>query len=79
MIKLFNRDSITFLNEKWDVIKGNVKIKHIPRNNELIFLPEYNRYFRVINVIYNFTERQNIFVILEDYTGDLSLLEKKIK
>ena len=73
---MFKKYSVTFLSEKWDVIKDGVKIKHIPRTNELVFLPEHNKYFRVVNVIYNFTGKQNIFIIIEEYTDDYALLEK---
>ena len=79
MIWIFKKYSVTFLNEKWEVVREGVKIKHIPRANELVFLPEHNKYFRVANVIHNFNGEQNIFIIIEEYTDDFTLLEKQKK
>jgi hypothetical protein len=79
MINWFKRHSVSILDEKWNVIKENVKIKHIPRTHELIFLEETNKYYRVVNIIYNFQGGQGIYIIIEEYTDDFALLEKTEK
>ena len=79
-MKIFNwfkKKNVTVLDEKWNVVKDNVKITHIPRTHELIFLEEKNRYYRVVNVIFNFTNQQSIYIVIEEYTDDFGLSEKK--
>jgi hypothetical protein len=75
----FKKYSATILDEKWNVIKKKVKLKFIPRTHELIFLEETNKYYRVINVVYNFKNIQGIYIIIEEYTDDFALLDKQKK
>lgn len=78
MINWFKRNSVSLLNEKWEVIKANISVKHIPRTHEVIFLSDLDKYFRVCNVIYNFEKRgQGIFIIIEEYVDDDALRKKK--
>lgn len=75
MINLFKRHSISFLNKNWESIIGkNRTVKYIPREGELIFIEETNRYYRVLNVIYYLNRKQGVFVIIEEF-GDP--IEKK--
>ena len=75
MINLFKRHSISFLNKNWESIIGkNRRVKYIPREGELIFIEETNRYYRVLNVIYYLNRKQGVFVIIEEF-GDP--IEKK--
>lgn len=68
---MFKKHSVSFLNEKWEVLRGNIKLTHLPRAHELVYLPEYNKYFRVANVIHNFeSKKQGVFVIIEQYTDN---------
>ncbi len=67
MRNLFRRNRITFLNENWEVIKQGVRVKSIPRADELVYLPEHIKYFRVLNVVYNFDGKQEIFIIIEEH------------
>ena len=78
MIKLFKKShtkkyTITFLNEKWETLKTCNSIEFIPRAHEIIYLPEFEKYFRVVNVVYNFTKVQGVFIIIEEYTDDFEL------
>lgn len=79
MINWFKKYSVTILDEKWNVVREKVKVKHIPRTHELIFLPEHNKYYRVVNIVYNFTKIQGIYIVIEEYTDDFAILEKKNK
>ncbi len=70
MFNLFKRHSISFLNKSWEpIISQNRKVKYIPREGELIFIEETNRYYRVLNVIYYLNSNQGVFVIIEEF-GD---------
>ena len=62
---MFNKKIIiTLLNENWCVIK-NLKCLVIPRNGEYIYVDELKQYYSVINVVYNFTPEQSLFVIVK--------------
>lgn len=70
MINLFKQHSISFLNKNWEpIIAKNRKVKFIPREGELIFIEETNRYYRVLNVVYYLNKKQGVFVIIEEF-GD---------
>jgi hypothetical protein len=64
--------SITLINESWEQIKTTIKLAHIPRKDELIYLEEFEKYFKVINVIHNITKKHGIFLVIQEY------LEKKV-
>ena len=76
-ISLFKKTSVTLLDEKWNVLKSNVKFKFIPRIYELIYLSSENGYYRVVNVVYNIDNNVDTYVVIEKYTDDFKLIEKK--
>jgi hypothetical protein len=78
MFKWFKKHEVTILDEKWNIVKQSMKVTAIPRTHELIFLTEYDKYYRVVNVVYNFSDTQHIYVIIEEYTDDFNILEKKV-
>ena len=78
MFNWFKTFNVTILDEKWTIVKDNVKIKFIPRTHELIFLEEDNKSYKVINVIYNIKNGQDVYIVIEQYTDDVGLIEKKI-
>jgi len=61
---MFNRNSISILNSNWEPIMMNLKVKSIPRRDELIYLND--KYHEVINVIHMIKEKQDIFVIIRE-------------
>jgi hypothetical protein len=69
------RYRVNFLDEKWNSIKLNVKVDFIPRTHELVYLN--STYYRVANVIHNVDKSAEVYVIIELYTDDLNLLDKK--
>lgn len=79
-MNLFKKYKISFLNEKWEVVKNAVWVNAIPRMHEIIYLRDEETYFRVVNVVYNIhNNKQNIFIIIEQYLDDDALIEKKLK
>lgn len=64
---MFSKYTITLMNSEWDVMLPDLKVKHIPREGELIFLDSEKTYYKVITVIHNITKIHNIFVIIEKY------------
>ncbi len=73
------RYKINFLDEKWVPIKVSVKFDFIPRTHELVFIN--SKYYRVVNVIHNLetcvTQTVGVYIIIELYSDDLKLLNKK--
>ena len=63
-MNLFRKHSVTVLDEKWEPIFLVVKVKHIPRAGEMIYL-EDKKYYRVINVVHNIGKKQGIFLVVE--------------
>jgi hypothetical protein len=64
---MFGKYNISIMNNAWEMIIPRLKVKHIPRNGELIYLNDLEQYYRVLNVIHNITKKQEIFVIVENY------------
>jgi len=60
---------ITFLNEKWEPMRS-IKLKTVPRRDEFIFFDDEQKYFRVINVVYQVGKKHNIVVILSEFTNE---------
>ena len=61
--KFFKKRSITLLDEKWNVIKPNIKVKYIPRCGELIYMEDITLYYEVINVIHYINNNEGIFIV----------------
>lgn len=59
---------ITFLNEKWEVLK-EAKLKVIPRTNEFIYLDD--KYFRIICVVHQIAKKHNIIVMVKEFSFEL--------
>ena len=73
---MFNKkNKISFLNEKWELMASDVKLKYLPRIHELIYLNSV--YYRVANIGHNIGHTQDIYIIIEEYTDDYNLFEKK--
>lgn len=62
--------SVSLINEKWEIISGReiVKVEHLPRAGELIYLSDVDTYFEVVNVIHNlYPKVQGIFLVIKEY------------
>jgi hypothetical protein len=64
---MFGKYKISIMNNAWEMIIPRIRVKHIPRGGELIYLTDLEQYYRVLNVIHNITNKQEIFVIVENY------------
>lgn len=58
--------TVSILDSKWNVVKNNIKILAIPRQDELIYMDD--KYVRVLNIIHMLTEKARIFIVVEDLT-----------
>lgn len=68
----FKSHSVSILNKQWHPIK-DIKVKHIPRYGEYIYLEEKNQYYVVLNVVYNINKKQGIFIIVEEHGNEQPL------
>jgi len=75
MINLFKRTSISILDKDWKPIKQGVKLKHIPRYDEIVWIEETHQYYKVLNVVYYLNKKQGIFIIV----GEMDNKSLKIK
>jgi len=55
--------NVSIIDGKWLPIKRNVKLTCIPRIDEFIYLNEI--YYRVVSVIHQLVEKQEIIVVVE--------------
>lgn len=62
---MFKKYNVSLMNEKWEMIIENLKVKHIPRISEFIYLDKEGQYYKVMNVIHNMTNKHEIFIIVE--------------
>lgn len=74
---MFNRIRVNIIDEQWNTLKTNFKLKVIPRIHELMYLSDIEKYYRVVNVIHNINDKQNITVVIEEYTDDYGLKDNK--
>ena len=65
MFGLFRKYSVSILDEKWVQIKDVIRVQHIPRKDEFIYLDNGQQYYRVLNVIHYLNGKQGIFIIVE--------------
>lgn len=63
----FNRYSVSILDSSWNVMRPKVKVEHVPRIDELIYLESDSTYYQVKTVVHNINKRQGVFVIVEKY------------
>lgn len=69
-----NKNSVTLLDEKWNVVVTNMKFNTLPRIDELIFMPKEQKYYSVINVIYNMYQPVETYLIVEPHSNDNNLI-----
>ncbi len=60
---------VTFLNEKWEPFK-TLNVKMVPHINEFIYFDDVQKYYRVINVVHQFSKKQKIIVIISEFSFD---------
>jgi hypothetical protein len=59
-----NKSEIIISDEKFNIIKNNVKLKNIPREGELIFFDDKKDYWLVLKIIHNISFKNIIWVIV---------------
>jgi hypothetical protein len=56
--------SVSLLNRDWSVIQDVIKVVHVPRRGEIIYIDSVG-YLQVVNIVHNIQSKQGIFVIVE--------------
>lgn len=77
IFNIFKKYRVSFLDEKWKMMKEDVKLDIIPRIHEIIYIVDESKYYRVVNIVHNFTKKQEIYVVIEEYTDDYALFKEK--
>jgi len=62
----FNRSKtrIIISDEKFGIIKDNVKLKYIPKEGEFLFFGKESQYWVVFKVIHNISKKNTIWVVV---------------
>lgn len=69
LIMFETKYTVSILDSKWVPIKRNLKLKVIPRRDELIYLDE--QYFEVLNVVHRLNTKQDIFIIINELAKEI--------
>lgn len=56
--------TVSILDSKWQPVKRGLKLSVVPRQGEFIFMD--GKYFNVLNLVHTLSDKQEIFVIIED-------------
>lgn len=69
---------VTLLDEKWQTIKSDVKLLAIPKQDELMYIEEFKKYYRIMYVIHHLHPKHNVVLVLKEFTHDIkvNLLKK---
>jgi len=69
---------VTLLDDKWQMIKSNVNLSAIPKQDELMYIDEFEKYYRIMYVIHHLHPKHNVVLVLREFTHDIKVnLEKK--
>lgn len=63
-----NKYTVTLLNSKWIPLKRNINLSIIPRRDEFIYFD--GKYYQVLNIIHKLNEKQDIFIIVDEYVKE---------
>lgn len=61
------RYSVSVLNSNWEVMIPVIKLEHLPRMDELIYLESNEEYYQVKTVVHNINKKQGVFIIVEKF------------
>ena len=59
------------MDEKWHILKPNIKVKRIPRFGELIYLGDLKIYYKVLNVIHYVNGNEGVFIVIQEYKPEM--------
>lgn len=62
----FNKSKtrVIISDEKFGIIRDNVKLNHIPRDGEFIFFDKESQYWVVLKVVHNISKKNTIWVVV---------------
>ena len=61
---MFNKSRIIISDPNFNIVKDNLKLERIPREGEFIFFNSETNYWVVQKVIYNISNKNNIWIII---------------
>jgi hypothetical protein len=75
LIMFKKKYNISIIDSKWNVIKRNLELGFIPRNDEFIFYDD--TYYKVLNVIHRVNSTQEIFIVVEKLENEFKLIDSE--
>jgi hypothetical protein len=70
-----NKNNVVLMDSKWTPIKLNVKFKNIPNKGEFLYFNE--KYHKVLSIIHQLTNKQTIYVVVEEFNEIEAKFSKK--
>ena len=69
---------VTLLDDKWQIIKDKVPLSSIPKQDELMYIDEFKKYYRIMYVIHHLQPKHNVLLVLREFSHDIKVnLQKK--
>ena len=62
---------VTLVDENWVVIKDKVNLFSIPKQDELMYIDEKEKYYRIMYVIHHLRPKHNVVLVLREFTHDI--------
>lgn len=59
-----SKTRVVISNEKFGIIKDNVKLDYIPKEGEFIFFDKESQYWVVFKVIHNISKKNTIWIVV---------------
>jgi hypothetical protein len=67
--------TISILTSKWFPLKRNLKVSVIPRTDEFLYMDD--QYYKVTHVVHMLNKNQEVFVVVEEISQDIQLIENQ--
>lgn len=62
---------------QYNILKRNVKLKFLPKYNDLIYFDYNGDYFLVVKVVHYIKDRHEIWVVTQRFTNNINNFNKK--
>ena len=62
---------VRLLDENWELLKNDIPMVAIPKQDELMYIEEYGVYFKIIYVIHNITSKHDIILVIRKLNKDI--------
>jgi hypothetical protein len=67
---------VSIINSKWEPIKRNIEMFHLPRKDEYVHLND--QYYTVLNIVHMLNENHEVFIVIEELDNqEIKIINEK--